>query len=125
TAIGIDADTVSPARNPTYTVTAPNNTPNSIPNITVFAVNSASDCSAPTYGRNSPAFAVGLHDFDATLASRTGYNSAPAKLAFKPGKQQRTVAPTTPTCNTAPPFVRADPSSCPPSSRQGTVLTGP
>ena len=48
TAMGIDADTVSPARSPTYTVTAPNSTPNSIPNTTVFTVNSSNDSCALT-----------------------------------------------------------------------------
>src|SRR5271156_369487 len=66
TAMGIEAETVSPARNPTYTVTAPNSTPNSIPKTIVFSVNSASDCSGPTYGRKSLPVAVGLQDFDAT-----------------------------------------------------------
>src|SRR6266852_4450038 len=41
TEIGIDADTVSPARNPTYTVTAPNSSPNSAPSSTALSVNSA------------------------------------------------------------------------------------
>src|SRR5277367_5037073 len=40
TEIGIEADTVSPARNPTYTVTAPNNSPNNAPSTTARSVNS-------------------------------------------------------------------------------------
>jgi hypothetical protein len=50
TAIGIEADTVNPARKPTYTVTAPNKTPNSPPKITALNVNSGLISSAGTYG---------------------------------------------------------------------------
>src|ERR1700757_2435345 len=50
TEIGIDADTVSPARNPTYTVTAPKSNPNSPPSSTARNENSASLCSVGTYG---------------------------------------------------------------------------
>ncbi len=50
TAIGIDAATVSPARKPTYTVTAPNRIPNNPPNIMARAVNSGLTSSADTYG---------------------------------------------------------------------------
>src|SRR5215211_6308744 len=50
TAIGIDALTVNPARSPRYTVDAPNRRPNSMPRITAFAVNSAGDSVAGTYG---------------------------------------------------------------------------
>src|ERR1700723_4149075 len=41
TEIGMDADTVSPARNPTYTVTAPKSSPNNPPRITARNENSA------------------------------------------------------------------------------------
>src|SRR4030095_629561 len=41
TAIGIDVDTVSPARRPRYAFAAPNNTPNPSPASTAFNVNSA------------------------------------------------------------------------------------
>ncbi len=50
TAMGIDAETVSPARKPTYTLTAPNRMPNSDPRITARRLNSATVSSAPTYG---------------------------------------------------------------------------
>src|SRR5262249_35586977 len=40
TEIGIDAETVSPARNPTYTVTAPNSSPNNEPSTTTRIANS-------------------------------------------------------------------------------------
>src|SRR5947207_13966716 len=50
TAIGIDALTVRPARNPRYTVEAPKSRPNSTPITTAFAVNSAGDWVAGTYG---------------------------------------------------------------------------
>ena len=48
TAMGIEADTVSPARNPTYTETAPNSTPKSDPNITARRLNSATLSPAST-----------------------------------------------------------------------------
>jgi hypothetical protein len=48
TEIGIDADTVNPARNPTYTVTAPNNSPNSPPSSTARNENSVKLCAAGT-----------------------------------------------------------------------------
>src|SRR5579859_5989554 len=48
TEIGIDADTVSPARNPTYTVTAPNSSPNNPPSNTARNENSAKLSSAVT-----------------------------------------------------------------------------
>src|SRR5216684_911573 len=50
TEIGIDADTVNPARNPTYTVTAPNSSPNSPPSSTARNENSFKLCEAGTYG---------------------------------------------------------------------------
>ncbi len=50
TAIGIDALTVSPARNPRYTVDAPNSSPKRTPMTIAFSVNSAEDCEAGTYG---------------------------------------------------------------------------
>ena len=50
TAIGIDALTVSPARNPRYTVEAPKRSPNAAPSSTALTVNSAGDCVAGTYG---------------------------------------------------------------------------
>jgi hypothetical protein len=40
TEIGMEAETVRPARRPTYTVTAPNSNPNSAPSITARIVNS-------------------------------------------------------------------------------------
>ena len=40
TEIGIDAETVSPARNPTYTDTAPNSAPKIAPRITARQLNS-------------------------------------------------------------------------------------
>ena len=40
TEMGIEAETVSPARNPTYTVTAPKNSPASTPSRTARSVNS-------------------------------------------------------------------------------------
>src|SRR5215472_1023470 len=69
TAIGIDADTVSPARNPTYTVTAPKSSPKSAPRITARRVNSASDSSAGTYGLNSAGVAVELQALSAIANS--------------------------------------------------------
>jgi hypothetical protein len=48
TEIGIDADTVNPARSPTYTVTAPNSSPNNPPSSTARNENSAKLCSAGT-----------------------------------------------------------------------------
>src|SRR3984957_3731984 len=67
TAMGIDAETVSPARNPTYTETAPNKTPNSAPRTIARRLNSATLSSASTYGRNSPGGAVELQGFVDTL----------------------------------------------------------
>jgi hypothetical protein len=61
TEIGIDADTVSPARNPTYTVTAPNKSPNSAPSTTARSVNSFNVSCVDTYVRNSAGGAVELH----------------------------------------------------------------
>ncbi len=40
TEMGIEAETVSPARKPTYTVTAPKSSPKSAPRITARMVNS-------------------------------------------------------------------------------------
>src|SRR4051812_21510031 len=53
TAIGIDALTVSPARRPRYTVDAPKRRPKSTPITIAFAVNSAGDLLAGTYGWNA------------------------------------------------------------------------
>jgi hypothetical protein len=50
TAIGIDAETVNPARRPRYTVDAPKITPKITPMMIAFAVNSAGDWEAGTYG---------------------------------------------------------------------------
>src|SRR5271170_8124807 len=75
TAIGIEADTVSPARNPTYTVTAPNSSPNSAPSTTARSVNSFKLSSVPTYVRNSPGGAVELHGRSLTKASQTPKNN--------------------------------------------------
>src|SRR5271163_3163659 len=48
TEMGIDADTVSPARNPTYTVTAPNSSPKMPPSTTARNENSVNICEAGT-----------------------------------------------------------------------------
>src|SRR5271154_761106 len=69
TAMGIEAETVSPARSPTYTDTAPNKTPKSAPNTTARRLNSAGFCEAGTYGRNSLGGAVELQGFSATFTS--------------------------------------------------------
>jgi hypothetical protein len=50
TAMGIEAETVSPARKPTYTVTAPNKIPNNPPKKMALNVNSGLISSAGTYG---------------------------------------------------------------------------
>src|SRR5580704_6076942 len=71
TAMGIDAETVSPARSPTYTVTAPKNNPARIPSRMARSVNSGRFCSAGTYGRNSSAGAVELHGLLATAHPRS------------------------------------------------------
>src|SRR6266849_7917492 len=60
TEMGIEAETVSPARRPTYTVTAPKRSPKSAPRITARMVNSFRLSSADTYVRNSPGGAVEL-----------------------------------------------------------------
>src|SRR6516164_10680912 len=73
TAIGIEAETVSPARNPTYTETAPNRIPKRAPRITALRLNSATVSSPGTNGRNSPGGAVELHGFVAIrLLLRSG-----------------------------------------------------
>src|SRR5579862_5728248 len=77
TAIAIDADTVNPARNPTYTVTAPNNNPNNAPSTTARKVNSASDSSAGTYGLNSPGGAVELQALFAIAKPHLPKNRTP------------------------------------------------
>ena len=48
TEMGMEAETVRPARNPTYTVTAPNSSPKSAPRMTARMVNSFSVSSAGT-----------------------------------------------------------------------------
>src|SRR4029077_1707551 len=48
TEIGIEAETVSPARNPTYTETAPNKMPNNEPRITARQLNSVMALDAST-----------------------------------------------------------------------------
>ena len=48
TAMGIDAETVNPARNPTYTETAPNSSPKIPPSTTARNVNSLMFCDAGT-----------------------------------------------------------------------------
>ena len=48
TDIGMEAETVSPARKPTYTVIAPNSKPNSAPRMTARTVNSFCVSSAET-----------------------------------------------------------------------------
>src|ERR1700722_13926377 len=50
TEIGIDAATVSPARRPTYTVTAPQRTPKREPRISARAVSAGRDSVAGTNG---------------------------------------------------------------------------
>jgi hypothetical protein len=54
TAIGIDALTVRPARNPRYTVEAPKSRPKRMPSRMALIVNSAGDWLAGTYGWNEP-----------------------------------------------------------------------
>src|ERR1700676_902923 len=61
TEMGMDAETVSPARRPTYTVTAPKSKPNNAPSTTARMVNSAGLSLAEMYGWNSPGGAVELH----------------------------------------------------------------
>src|ERR1700690_2608731 len=63
TEMGIEAETVSPARSPTYTETAPNRMPNSAPRITARRVNSLGLSSGPTNGLNSPGGAGELQNF--------------------------------------------------------------
>src|SRR5579872_7343810 len=63
TAMGIDAETVSPARSPTYTVTAPKKSPATIPARMARKVNSATPFSESMYGLNSSGGAVELHVF--------------------------------------------------------------
>jgi hypothetical protein len=46
TAMGMEAETVSPARKPTYTLTAPKSRPKSAPRMTARIVNSFGDSSA-------------------------------------------------------------------------------
>ncbi len=48
TEIGIDAETVSPARSPTYTDTAPNSTPKIAPKMTARQLNSVRVLDAST-----------------------------------------------------------------------------
>src|ERR1700733_233909 len=67
TAIGMEAETVRPARKPTYTETAPNRIPNNEPSKTARKLNSRTFSSASTYGRNSAGGAVELQGFVATL----------------------------------------------------------
>src|SRR5277367_1416197 len=81
TAIGMEADTVNPARSPTYTETAPNSMPNSDPNITARRLNSATLSSASTYGRNSPGGAVELHCF---VAIKPPFPTTRTNLARSP-----------------------------------------
>jgi hypothetical protein len=69
TAIGIEADTVNPARNPTYTVTAPNSSPNTPPNKTARKENSVGLCVDGTYGWNSPVFAAEFRARSLTVSS--------------------------------------------------------
>jgi beta-galactosidase len=61
TAMGIDADTVRPARRPTYTVTAPKIMPKIAPKSTALNVNSGTFADSGMYGRNSPRGAVEFH----------------------------------------------------------------
>src|SRR5713101_9136151 len=61
TEMGIEAETVSPARKPTYTVTAPKSNPKSAPRIRARMVNFFGLSSADMYVRNSPGGAVELH----------------------------------------------------------------
>src|SRR6266705_5452621 len=83
TAIGIEAETVSPARNPTYTLTAPNSRPNRAPKTTARTVNSIRLSSVEMYVRNSPGGAVELHARSRTaFCSPTESSLAPSKLAI-------------------------------------------
>src|SRR5579864_1408480 len=68
TAIGMEAETVRPARSPTYTETAPNRIPNSAPSTIARRLNSRRFSPASTNGRNSPGGAVELQGFVATLS---------------------------------------------------------
>src|SRR5712691_2287589 len=70
TEMGIDAETVSPARRPTYTVTAPNSNPQSAPRMTARMENSLGLSDAGMYVRNSPGGAVELQGFVLTMHLR-------------------------------------------------------
>src|SRR5712691_591179 len=70
TAIGIEAETVSPARSPTYTDTAPNSNPKSAPRMTARTENSVGRSDAGMYVRNSPGGAVELQGFVLTMHLR-------------------------------------------------------
>src|ERR671912_91953 len=59
TAMGMDADTVRPARSARYTVTAPKMTPKMAPRATALTVNSAGDSEAGTNGLNVPGATAG------------------------------------------------------------------
>ena len=65
--MGIEAETVNPARKPTYTETAPNSAPKIAPRITARQVNSCKTLDSSTYGRNSAGGAVELHDLLAKI----------------------------------------------------------
>src|ERR1700732_5101765 len=75
TEIGIEAETVSPARNPTYTETAPNKMPNSAPRMTARQLNSVNVLEASTYGRNSAGGAVELQGLVAKKHLRNRFRS--------------------------------------------------
>ena len=70
TEMGIEAETVRPARRPTYTVTAPNNNPNRAPRMTARIENSLGLSDAGMYVRNSPGGAVELQGFVLTMHLR-------------------------------------------------------
>ena len=75
TEIGIDAETVSPARRPTYTDTAPNSAPKIAPRITARQLNSVIVLDASTYGRNSAGGAVELQGLVAKKHLRERFRS--------------------------------------------------
>src|SRR5216684_6707517 len=87
TEIGMEAETVSPARNPTYTETAPNRIPKSDPRSTARQLNSVIALDASTYGRNSAGGAVELQGFSAKQhlrksTSRTGFSLSVFRTAL-------------------------------------------
>jgi hypothetical protein len=83
----MDAETVSPARNPTYTVTAPKKSPATIPARMARKVNSATPFSESMYGLNSSGGAVELHVF---VAKRHLSQALPRKK-YRPWRKKSAV----------------------------------